>query len=219
MNRPGLSEFGAIRQVFHALCVMGDGEDATELLSSAARREWMTDLARRAGSVARLDDTTPLEPGNEDLLNTLWELYAASRVRDALLLAHQPGPAGDSVRELDEALGRKQPAATTSPVAATSTTSTHSPATAAAVACPWATITCASRLRLTRPASSRTGASSALRTSPASTTWTTASTSAASPPAPGHRVHHSIYSPSVGDEPPRPGLSPGQRVTPARVSY
>jgi len=58
--------------------------------------------------VARLDDRMPFEPGNQALQETLWQLYA-SRVRDALLLAHQPGPADDSVRELDQALGRRQP--------------------------------------------------------------------------------------------------------------
>ena len=107
--REMLSQFPAMRQVFHALCALGEGEDATEMLAFAARQEWMTDLARRAGSVARLDDTVPAEPQTDDLLKTLWELYAASRVRDVLLLAHQPGPADDSVRDLDEALGRQQP--------------------------------------------------------------------------------------------------------------
>src|SRR5262249_21254781 len=47
---------------------------------------------------------------DDGLLETLWQLYAATRVRDALLLAHQPDPADDSVRELDRALGRRQPA-------------------------------------------------------------------------------------------------------------
>jgi len=88
-----LGKFPAIRQVFHALCALGEGEDATELLGFAARQYWMADLARRARTVAGPDDTTPLEPENEDLHETLWELYAASRVRDVLLLAHQPGPA------------------------------------------------------------------------------------------------------------------------------
>jgi hypothetical protein len=107
--REMLSQFPAIRQVFHALCALGEGEDATELLAFAARQEWMADLARRAQSVARLDDTMPAEPETDELVHTLWELYAASRVRDVLLLAHQPSPADDSVRELDEALGRDQP--------------------------------------------------------------------------------------------------------------
>jgi hypothetical protein len=102
-------EFPAIRQVFHALCAVGEGQDATELLRLAAGQEWLAGLARRAETVARLDDTMPAEPGNADLQETPWELYAASRVRDVLLLTHQPGPADDSVRKLDEALGRKQP--------------------------------------------------------------------------------------------------------------
>ncbi len=104
-----LDEFPAIRQVFHALCDLGEGEDATELLGFAAEQEWMEDLARRAASVARLDHTMPAEPGTDELHETLWQLYAASRVRDVLLLAHQPDPADDSVRELDQALHREQP--------------------------------------------------------------------------------------------------------------
>jgi hypothetical protein len=88
---------------------MGEGEDASELLGFAARQEWMADLARRAQSVARLADTMPFEPAHEDLRVTLWALYAASRVRDALLLAHQPGPAGDLATELDEKLPEFRP--------------------------------------------------------------------------------------------------------------
>lgn len=107
--REMLEEYPAIRQVFHALCVLDDGEDATELLGFAARQEWMADLGRRVQGVARANDTFALEPENEDLANTLWQLYAASRVRDLLLLAHQPRPADDAVCELDQALGRKQP--------------------------------------------------------------------------------------------------------------
>ena len=47
---------------------------------------------------------------------TLWQMYAASRVRDILLLAHQPEPVDDSVRELDDALAREQPLFTPVPV-------------------------------------------------------------------------------------------------------
>ena len=105
-----LSEFPAIRQVFHALCAMGEGEDATEVLDFAARQQWMSDLARRFEIVvARFDDTMAYEPEDDGLAQTLCQLYAASRVRDVLLLTHQPVSADDSVRELDEALGRKQP--------------------------------------------------------------------------------------------------------------
>jgi hypothetical protein len=104
-----LDRFPAMRQVFHALRTLDEGEDATELLEFAARQAWMKDLSRRAASVARLDDTVPAEPENDDLADTLWGLYAASRVRDLLLLAHQPAPADASVRDLDEALGREQP--------------------------------------------------------------------------------------------------------------
>lgn len=114
--REMLGVFPAIRQVFHALCVLPEGEDPAELLAFAARQEWMADLARRAESVARIDATAPFEPGNDDLRKTLYELYAASRVRDALLMAHQPGPANDRVRELDEALGREQPGFRSVPV-------------------------------------------------------------------------------------------------------
>lgn len=107
--REMLAEFPAMRQVFHALCALSEGEDATEMLEFAARQQWMAGLARRAGSVSRIDATMPFEAGNEDLLETLYQLYAASRVRDVLLLAHQPSPIDDSVRELDGALGREQP--------------------------------------------------------------------------------------------------------------
>jgi hypothetical protein len=98
-----------MRGVFNALCDLGEGEDASELLSFAAQQKWMADLARRAQSVARLEEAMPFEPEHEDLRVTLWELYAASRVRDALLLAHQPGPAGYLARELDEKLPEFRP--------------------------------------------------------------------------------------------------------------
>lgn len=107
--REMLSQFPAMRQVFHALCDMDEGEDATELLSFAAGQEWMAEDARLASSVARLDLTMPWEPETDELHQALWTLYAASRVRDVLLLAHQPSPADDSVGELDKALYREQP--------------------------------------------------------------------------------------------------------------
>lgn len=117
--RDMLGEFPAIRQVFHALCALREGEDAAELLEFAVRQEWMADLAQRAASVARLDHTMPCEPETDDLRTTLWQLYAATRVRDALLLPHQPGPVDDSVRELDEALHREQPRCRPVPVVQT----------------------------------------------------------------------------------------------------
>lgn len=104
------SEFATMRQVFHALSAMGEGEDAAGPLDFAVRQQWMADLARRFDFlVARFDDTMAFEPEDDGLVETLWQLYAASRVRDVLLLAHQPVPAGDCVRELDQALGRRQP--------------------------------------------------------------------------------------------------------------
>ena len=107
--REMLRDFPAMRQVFHALRDMREEEDATELLGFAARQQWMADLAQRAESVARIDATMPFEPENHDLLATLYQLYAASRVHDILLLAHQPGPVTGEVRDLDRALGREQP--------------------------------------------------------------------------------------------------------------
>lgn len=107
--RKRLESYPSMRQVFHALCDLGEDEDATELLDFAARQEWMADLARRAANEARLDNTMPVEPETDDLRTTLWHLYAASRVRDVLLYAHQPTPADDSVRELDKALYREPP--------------------------------------------------------------------------------------------------------------
>ena len=107
--RDRLEKYPSLRQVFHALCDLGEEEDATELLDFAAQQEWMADVARRAANEARLDNTMPLEPETDDLLTTLWELYAASRVRDVLLFGHQPAPVEDSVRELDKALYREPP--------------------------------------------------------------------------------------------------------------
>lgn len=105
-----LERFPAVRQVFHALCEMGEGEDATGLLEFAARQDWMAELGRRLDSVvARFDDTMAYEPEDDGLVDILCQLYAASRVRDVLLLAHQPAPPDEAVRELDEALGREQP--------------------------------------------------------------------------------------------------------------
>lgn len=75
-----LGEWPAIRQVFHALCVMSDDEDPTDLLEFAARQQWMADLARRFEIVvARFDGTTAIEPEDNGLLETLWQLYAATR--------------------------------------------------------------------------------------------------------------------------------------------
>jgi hypothetical protein len=104
-----LKDFPSMRQAFRVLCDLPEGDDAAELLDFAARQQWMADLARRAESVARIDATMPFEPENQDLPKTLYQLYAASRVRDILLLAHQPGPAAGEVLELDRALGREQP--------------------------------------------------------------------------------------------------------------
>jgi hypothetical protein len=54
-------------------------------LGFAARQEWMADLARRFESVvARFDHTMAYEPEDDGLVATLWQLCAASRVRDAL---------------------------------------------------------------------------------------------------------------------------------------
>jgi hypothetical protein len=104
-----LQDFPEMRGVFNALCDMGEGEDAAELLGFAARQGWVTDLARRAQSVGRLADTMPFEPEQKDLQETLWELYAASRVRDALLLAHQPRPSDNGVRGLGKELPNFSP--------------------------------------------------------------------------------------------------------------
>lgn len=114
-----IERFPGMRQLFNALCALGEDEDASGLLEFVAGQDWMADLARCAASVARLDGTMPVEPETDELLSTLWQLYAASRVRDALLLAHQPAPADDSVRELDKALHREQPRCRPVPVAQT----------------------------------------------------------------------------------------------------
>ena len=107
--REMLEKYPSLRQVFHELCALGEDEDATELLDFAARQEWMADVARRAANEAKLENTMPVEPETDDLLTTLWQLYAASRVRDVLIFAHQPAPVDDTVRELDKALYREPP--------------------------------------------------------------------------------------------------------------
>jgi hypothetical protein len=98
-----------MRGVFSALCEMGEGDDVSAVLDFAAGQDWMRDLAARAGRLTVAGRTVPFTPGDEDLLQSLWLLYAASRVRDVLLLGHQPEPADDAVRDLDQALGRRQP--------------------------------------------------------------------------------------------------------------
>lgn len=98
-----------IRGVFHALCRLDPGEDATEVLDFATGQDWMRELADRSGRLAVLSRTAPVDPGDVDQVRSLELLYAAGRVRDVLLLGHQPDPAGDEVPELDEALGREQP--------------------------------------------------------------------------------------------------------------
>jgi hypothetical protein len=89
--RQMLGDLPAIRQVFHALCVMSDDEETTDLLEFAARQQWMADLGRRFETiVTRFDSTTAIEREDDGLLETLWQLYAATRVRDALLLPISP---------------------------------------------------------------------------------------------------------------------------------
>jgi hypothetical protein len=43
--REMLGSFPEMRQVFHVLCAIGDGDDAAEVLEFAAWQEWMADLA------------------------------------------------------------------------------------------------------------------------------------------------------------------------------
>jgi hypothetical protein len=104
-----------MRGVFGVLCDMGAEEDASGMLDFAGVQGWMSDLKAQAESLAILDRTFTLEPSDDELRYSVWALYAASRVRDALLLAHQPDPADDSVAELDKALYRQQPACRTVP--------------------------------------------------------------------------------------------------------
>jgi hypothetical protein len=70
--RKMLGELPAIRQVFHALCLMEDDEDPADLLEFAARQQWMADLCRRFKIVvARFDETTAIEREDTGLLETL----------------------------------------------------------------------------------------------------------------------------------------------------
>ena len=103
-----VSRYG-MRGLFHALCDL-DGTDPGPVLDHAVTRPWMAEAARRLSTLAVLDRTRPAQPGDRELTDTLYLLHAASRVRDILLLAHQPPPLDPAgLTSLDEALGRTPP--------------------------------------------------------------------------------------------------------------
>ena len=81
-----------MRAVYHAVLDLEDGEDPVPLLDEARGTPWMRELAARAVTVSVAARTTPCEPDDVPLRETLWALYAAARVRDVLLLPHQPPP-------------------------------------------------------------------------------------------------------------------------------
>jgi hypothetical protein len=99
-----------MRGVFHALCDCASDDGVRQVLEHASRQPWMPELARSFQQVAALDRTAPVEVADSEGMVRLWQLYAASRVRDVLLLAHQPPPADAAGKaEFDEALGRAEP--------------------------------------------------------------------------------------------------------------
>src|SRR5580698_253927 len=103
-----VSRYG-MRGLFHALSDP-DSTDPGPVLDHAVTRPWMAEAARRLSTLAVLDRTRPAQPGDRELTDTLYLLHAASRVRDILLLAHQPPPLDPAgLTSLDEALGRTPP--------------------------------------------------------------------------------------------------------------
>jgi hypothetical protein len=112
-----MPRFG-MRSLFHALCDLEPGADPEPVLSCAAGQPWLAELAGRLTQLGTLDRTRPFQPGQGELGQALTDLYAASRVRDVLLMAHQPPPADpDGLPEPDEALGRSFPVFAPVPVA------------------------------------------------------------------------------------------------------
>src|SRR5215813_4842365 len=76
--RQMLGEWPAMRQVFHALCLMSDREDPTDLLEFAAQQQWMADLARRFEIVvSRFDATTAIERET----TASWRRYGSCTLR------------------------------------------------------------------------------------------------------------------------------------------
>jgi hypothetical protein len=116
--REAIPRFG-MRSLFHALCDL-DHDDPEPILDYASGQPALTDLAERFSQLSVLDRTHPYQPGDEPLRTSLALLYAASRVRDVLLMAHQPEPADPAgqreQREMDEVLGRTRPSFPAVPV-------------------------------------------------------------------------------------------------------
>lgn len=99
------------RRLFNALCSSPADAAAAPLLAAFSRGEVVREIAGRAAGVGRVARTIPHEVGSDHFLDdTLCALYAMARVRDVLLLAHQPVPQPDGqVAKLDSALGREFP--------------------------------------------------------------------------------------------------------------
>jgi hypothetical protein len=117
--REQVTRFG-MRGVFNALRGCEPASAAQDVLDHASNQPWLAELGRDCQEVAELSRTRPVEPPDEVLLAILWQLYAASRVRDVLLLGHQPAPLDEDARqEFDAALGRKEPLFGPVPVART----------------------------------------------------------------------------------------------------
>jgi hypothetical protein len=115
--REAIPRFG-MRSLFHALCDLGRDDPPEPILDYASGQPWLADQAERFSQLSVLDRTHPYEPGDEQFWASLALLYAASRVRDVLLLAHQPAPANPGeLHDMDEMLGRTRPSFAAVPVA------------------------------------------------------------------------------------------------------
>jgi hypothetical protein len=115
--REAIPRFG-MRSLFHALCDLGRDDPPEPILDYASSQPWLADQAERFSQLSVLDRPHLYEPGDEQLWASLALLYAASRVRDVLLMAHQPAPANPGeVHDMDEMLGRNRPSSAAVPVA------------------------------------------------------------------------------------------------------
>jgi len=99
-----------MRGLFHSLCDVQGGMPITDRLDYASGQPWVTDVARRFLVLSSSEAAERWEPGNDELLHSLFLLYATARVRDVLLFAHQPLPLdSDAKAAFDQALNRTAP--------------------------------------------------------------------------------------------------------------
>src|SRR5690349_4620137 len=92
-----------MRTLYHALSEY-DGDDVWgDVLTYAMQRPWVAELEARFGGVRVAARTDPWTRGDDELLQTLFLLYASSRVRDVLVFPYQPPPLDpEQQRSFDE---------------------------------------------------------------------------------------------------------------------